>query len=433
MAEELTQFEFDEEFEQKLLAFLVRDIKFYLRNKFVMKAGYFVSKIRGDIYFKASQYMDKYNEIIPQEDIRNEIKDMYLSKKKKDIPIDTYWELLKDLFTRDLSGGGYAEDQVLAFAQGQEMATALKDGAQRIMGGKDLRPILTNVTKALSIANKLELGYNYFEQTIRRTSIGYEMPENTVSTGYKKLDKFLGGGLGGGEIGIIVGPSSRGKTASLVNIALGSLRQKKNVLYIVLEGKVEDIAVRFDLSLSKTSKDYLLKEADKVRDHILMVSRLLKTKLIIKGFPTETVTVDEIDQYITHEEIITELKPDLLIIDSLNLCKRSNPKEDTWLGTNYREGKAMATRRKLPLWSASQAKDDSLKGEIVEPKHIAEATIRIWSDSDVIIGLCQNDTEAEKVPSELRWYLGKNRNRPARKTIPMIFDKDIMSIEETGV
>jgi hypothetical protein len=430
MAEELTQFEFEEEFEQKLLAHLVRDIKFYLRNKFVMKSSYFVSKIRGDIYTRASQYMEKYKEAISLEALRNEITAMYIAKKKKDVPIDMYWDILTDMYARDLSGGGYAEDKVMYFARGQEMASVLKDGAKRIMGGKDLRPILTGAIKALAIGNKLELGYNYFENIIQRTSMGYEKPERTVSTGYKKLDKFLGGGLGSGEIGVIVGPSSRGKTASLVNIALGALTKKRSVLYIVLEGKVEDIAVRFDLLLSRTSKDFLHKEAEKVRDHLLYVSQLLKTKLIIKGFPTETVTVDDIDQYITHEEIITELKPDLLIIDSLNLCKKSNPKEDTWLGTNYREGKAMCIKRNLPLWTASQAKDDSLKGEIVEPKHIAEATIRIWSDSDVVIGLCQTDVEAKEDPAKLRWYLGKNRNREAKKSMPMIFNKSIMFIEE---
>jgi hypothetical protein len=141
--EELTQFEFDEEFEQKLLAFFVRGKDFFNKNSQHMKSSYFVSKIRGDIYHLSSEYVKKYGELISQVDLKNEIKDMYLSKKKKDIPIDTYWELVDNLFTRDLSGEAYAEDQVLAFARGQEMATALKDGAVRLnKGERDLSPIL---------------------------------------------------------------------------------------------------------------------------------------------------------------------------------------------------------------------------------------------------------------------------------------------------
>lgn len=148
------QFEFDEEFEQKLLAFLVRDIAFFRKNSHVMKASYFVNKMREDIYDKASQYVEKYNEPIPQEALRQEIQDMFVAQKKKDVPIDMYFELMVDLYSRDLTGGGYAEDKVLGFAQSQEMANVLNDGANRIMRNKDLRPILTGVTKALAVGSE---------------------------------------------------------------------------------------------------------------------------------------------------------------------------------------------------------------------------------------------------------------------------------------
>jgi hypothetical protein len=153
--EELTQFEFDEEFEQKLLAFFVRDLEFFNENSQHMKSNYFVSKIRGDIYHLSSEYVKKYGKLIPPEDLKNEITNMYLSLKKKDIPIDMYWDVLADLYARDVSvGQQYARDQVVAFAKGQEMANVLKDGAKRIQGGKDLNPILTGVTKALAIGKK---------------------------------------------------------------------------------------------------------------------------------------------------------------------------------------------------------------------------------------------------------------------------------------
>ena len=152
--ERFEQFEFDDEFEQKILAFLVRDIAFFRKNFHVMKASYFVSKIREDVYDKASQYSRKYKEPIPQEALRQEIDRMYRATKKKDVPIDMYFELLDDLYGRDLSGGGYAEDKVIGFAQAQEMANAIKDGVNRILSGKDLRPILTGVTKALEIGAK---------------------------------------------------------------------------------------------------------------------------------------------------------------------------------------------------------------------------------------------------------------------------------------
>lgn len=152
--ERFEQFEFDDEFEQKLLAFLVRDIEFFRRTYHLLKPTYFVNKIREDIYTKASQYASKYKEPIPPEDLRQEIDRMYRATKKKDVTIDMYFDLMKDMYGRDLTGGGYAEDNVLAYVQNQEMANVLKDGAQRIMKGKDLRPILEGVTKTLAIGKR---------------------------------------------------------------------------------------------------------------------------------------------------------------------------------------------------------------------------------------------------------------------------------------
>jgi hypothetical protein len=154
MGTEEKQFKFDDEFEQKILTFLVRDFERFRKYSHLLKASYFVSKIREDIYTKASQYAKEYKASIPQEDLRQEITLMFKAQKKKDVTIDLYFDLIKDLYTRDLTGGDYVEDQVRAFAQSQEMATVLTDGANRVMGGKDLKPILEGVTKALAIGKR---------------------------------------------------------------------------------------------------------------------------------------------------------------------------------------------------------------------------------------------------------------------------------------
>lgn len=424
-------FQFDDTFEQRLLAFLVRDIKFFLRNANLMREMYFMNQIRRDIFHFSSRYMEKYGESPSLDISKNEVYRLFEEKKKKDVAIDLYLELLEDLYQTDLSGGSsYAEDVLVSFAQSREMEKVLMDGAKLVRAKHDLSPILTGVTKVLGLGNKLELGYDYWDEVISRTSRGYDMPEQVVTTGFKRLNKFLGGGLAGGELGVIVAPPNRGKTAAMVNIAHGALVNRKNVIFIGLEGKEDDVAIRFDMRFSRIRKDLLLKESDKVRDILLYQHKLLKSKLILKMFPAETVTVSDIDQYITREEIVQGFKADLIIIDYLNLCKRSNPREDTWLGTNYREGKSMAHRRNRPIWTGVQGKEGSLRENVVSPKHIAESTIRIWADSDVVIGLCQSEEEEKKEPMELRWFLGKNRNRERGKTIPMIFDNFVMMMEE---
>lgn len=434
-------FKFDEEFERRLLAFLVRDINFFLRNSNFVLEQHFTNQFYKDIYRTIKNYFSRYNQPISEVILRNEITNFYIKRQKRDVNIDEYFKVISELFKENISLGiEYTEDQLLNFVKNKEMENILTEGMERVLQNRDLNPILSNVTKILLIGNKLKLGYDYFKEApARLAKLSYESNENVVPTGIKKLDRLLGGGLSAGEIGVIVAPSSRGKTAALVNFAYGAMRRRKNVIYVCLEQKVEDVGTRFDMLISQFDKDDLKKEYEKAVNHILYVEKLFKTKLVLQFFPTETVTVADIDQYISHEQIVNGFEADLIIIDSLNLCKRSNTRDEIWQGTNYREGKAIAGKRNRPLWTAAQAKDGSLTQKFVTPRMISEATIRIWSDSDVIIGLCQDEKEGESEedektkPKPMRIYLGKNRNRQAKREIPIIFDPNVMTMTEQSI
>jgi hypothetical protein len=431
------QLDFEDTFERRLLAFLIRDVEFYLRVSFAIRFDHFKNQYCRDICEQTQEYVKKYQSAIPKDILRNEIEKMFYKQKRQDCTLDEYWEFIDALFAMDLTGKQYTEDEVLKFAQSQQMKKVLGDAIDKVTNREDLSPILADVTKALTIGSKIELGYDYFGETIARSFSGYEPSETMVPTGFKKLDRLLGGGLAGGEMGILVGPSYRGKTAGLINVAAGALSKRKDVLYIGFEDSKDALAIRMDTRISRISKDDIRKESSKVKDSVLYWSTLLKSTLIFKVFPSDSVTVNEIDQYITHEELVRGFKPDLIVIDYLGRCKKSHPKDEFWMGTSYREGRALAVRRNKPLWSAAQAKEGSLTGHRVLPKHIGEATIRIWSECDVMIGLCQSTEELENYGDDtphMRWYIGKRRNeaggRGKASEVPMIFHVTTQFLEE---
>jgi len=430
--EQVVHYEFEEGFERQLLALLIRDREFYVKHQGYCETKYFASQIRRDIWELSREYLEKYiDQSLTYDILANEINHLFYKLKKKNVNIDDYLEEAALVFTADITTGKkYTSDEVLEFARSQQMKIVLTTAAKRVKTRQDLRPIANEVMKALNIGENLNLAYDYFDETITRTTRLYGMSENHVGTGCRKLDRFLGGGLAGGEMGIVVGPPSRGKTAALVNLAVGAMLNRKNVIYFGLEGAERDVAIRFDMRISRINKDLLVKEFKQVQETVTYFHNLLKSTLLIKMYAQEDATVADMDQYLIYEEMARGFKPDIIFIDYLNLCKRPNQRDDNWMGRTYREGKGLATRRNLPLWSAVQAKMDSLKSNIVLPQHIAEATGRVWADSDVIIGLCQTDDQAKTHPMEMSWYLGKNRNRPAKRRIPMIFDSDIMLIEE---
>jgi len=441
----MDQFPFDEGFENILLARFVRDRKFFFSYRGVVKESYFQSSINQKIFELVSKYYNTYTENMTIEVLKNEVTKYFEYSRRNETDevyrqkYEFFLDTIDKLFTVDISSGEmYTGDAIVDFAKRKELERVILEAASRITKGENLDKISQEIIKVQAIGASVSLGYDYFKETARRITLMYEKPEHVVGTGYKRLDRYLGGGLAGGELGLVVGPPSRGKTSALVNLAVGAMINRRNAVYFVLEGPVEDVAVRFDMRLARKSKivskgESWKSESDAVYNFVTYFSRQFKAKLILQMFPTETASVKDLDDFLTHLELVDDFVPDVIFIDYLNLCKRPFSKEDIWTGRNYREGKALATRRAKPVWSAVQAKMGALVNDVISPKDIAEATGRIWADTDVILGLCQSAEEEKKKPMEMRWYLGKNRNRPAKRIVPMIFDSSIMLIEERSL
>lgn len=68
------------------------------------------------------------------------------------------------------------------------------------------------LNKALNAGNNNEMGSGVFDNTEETLSNEYRVP---MPTGIESLDKILEGGLGKGELGVIIGPSSFGKAQPL--------------------------------------------------------------------------------------------------------------------------------------------------------------------------------------------------------------------------
>ena len=165
------QFDFEDTFERRLLAFLVRDLEFFNRNSHAIRFDYFENQFCRDICEQAQDYVQKYGSAFPKDILRNEIQKMFFERKRQDVTIDEYWTFIDDLFAMDLSGEQYTEDEVLRFAQRQQMHKVLGDAIDRVTARQDLTPILADVTKAVEIGSK-----NLWEPLTREQVLAMKNP-----------------------------------------------------------------------------------------------------------------------------------------------------------------------------------------------------------------------------------------------------------------
>ena len=191
----------------------------------------------------------------------------------------------------------------------------------------------------------------------------------TIPTGVKVIDALTGGGLGKGEIGLILTPSGVGKTTLLTVIANTAREQNLNVLQIVFEDTIQQIqrkhvAIWTGIPLSQLDEnnDVALQKSN---EHI---ESLGAGKLTIKKFSQEDTTMRDIKDFIIREQKKWGFTYDIVILDYLDCLeshKRTADRNEAEL-VIVKSFEAMASDLDIPCWSAIQSNRSGFDAELVE-------------------------------------------------------------------
>lgn len=232
------------------------------------------------------------------------------------------------------------------------------------------------LNKALTQGISEDLGYSVFDNEMETLSEDYRV---AIPTGIGKIDETLEGGLGKGELGVIVGSSSFGKTSLTTAMAsyAATYRCPQNnndgykVLQIVFEDRVKQIQRKHFGRITGIEAKDLSKPGyiDLVREQLEKYEdkEILQKNLRIIRLPSGEKTADDI------KRLIIKLKnngfsPDLVIVDYFEclLCK-GDSSDDKWEkeGKTMRKFEAMAGELNIGIWIPVQGTKDSLNVEVV--------------------------------------------------------------------
>jgi len=151
-----------------------------------------------------------------------------------------------------------------------------------------------------------------------------------------------------------------GKSLFLCHHASNCLSQGMNVLYITCEMAEERIAERIDANLLDTTLDSLRDLPKDVYDRrIESLKTRVKGKLIIKEYPTASANTNHFRILLEDLWLKKRFKPDIIIVDYLNICASSRMKAGavnsyTYIKAIAEELRGLAAERNVPIWSATQ-------------------------------------------------------------------------------
>ena len=316
----------------------------------------------------------------------------------------------------------FVKDKTLDFCKKQTLQQALEESVKAIKQ-ENYEDVLNIMKDAVFKGNTSTLGHNFFEDHEARFTL---IDRATCPTGITHLDKkeVLNGGLGRGEIGVVVANTGVGKSHYLVAMGAEALRRGKNVVHYTFELTETAVGIRYDSNLCNISSSNVVENKETI----------LKTyeendfgNLIIKQYPTGGASIITIRNHLD-KLMMKDFKPSLLVIDYADIMRSTRTYDSLRheLKLVYEELRNLAMEMNIPVWTASQANRDSAKAEVVGLENMSEAYGKAMV-ADVVVSISRKPME--KSTGAGRLFVAKNRAGRDGLMFPIRIDTSMSKIE----
>ena len=341
----LENFLFNEDYAKKVLVF-VRD-------------SYFSEQSEKVIFKNIQQYIIKYNE-------RPSIDALTVMLNDSDnLSQPVFDESLKLIDSFSNSNNNELEwllDKTEEWAKEKSLHNAIMESITILDNktDKDKGAIPDLLSKALAVSLDTNIGHDYIEDYEDRFEF-YHREETRLPFDLNYFNDITNGGIPNKSLTVLLAGTGGYKTLTKCHLAANWLEEGYNVLYITLEMAEEKIAERIDANLLNTSLNDL-----KTMDEIYFGRAIKKLKekklgkLIIKEYPTATAHAGHFRFLLGELKLKKSFKPDVIIIDYLNICASSRLKSSAILQSyNYvkaiaEELRGIAVEYDVPIITSSQ-------------------------------------------------------------------------------
>lgn len=410
---------FGKNFQEKLAQLMFQDRQFADQLREVLDLNFFELKYIQLFCKKLFDYRDKYD-MYPSSSIMNTVLRTELEEDNEALN-----KQVRDFFARilaspEIEDEDYIKDTSLDFCRRQKIKEALVKSAGLMNKSNSLDEIGVIVTSALKLGTDNNYGYDYKLDFEKRFML---KERNPVSTGWDRVDGITQGGLGRGELGVVIAPTGAGKSMALVHLGAMAVKAGLQVVHYTLELSDTVVASRYDACLTGVPLTNLMDEKEMILEEVKNV----RGKLIIKEYPTKTASTSVIKNHLKRIASAGQ-KVDMIIVDYgdlLNPTVRYKEKR-TELETIYEELRAIAMEFVCPVWTASQTNRSGLNAEVVTMESISEAFNKCFV-ADFIFSVSR--TVDDKKTNSGRIFIAKNRNGPDGIVMPLYMDTSVVKME----
>jgi replicative DNA helicase len=348
-------------FQQKLIKAIIEDKKFGETIIDVLESKFFDNNSFRYIVENIKELHVSYTKIPTYETLAQKITKEETTTGSNRHHIDTL-ESIKNIEKDD----EYVKDTALNFCKQQNLKKELKLVQNIIDNGEfeSYSKIETIIQKALQVGIIDDTTTDVFDDIEDVLDKDYRVP---ISTGIVGIDNLLKGGLGIGELGVVLAPTGTGKTTLLTKFANTAYNNGKNVLQIYFEDNPGEIKRKHYTIWSNIKSDEQPQFKEEVIQRVKEQQSRSTGVLKLTKLPSDGTTISNIRSRI--RKMISEgFKPDLILIDYVDCIspEKSNGGEE-WKGEGsiMRSLEAMTSEFNVAIWTATQGNRESISSEIV--------------------------------------------------------------------
>ena len=415
MESNTTLTQFGTSFQSKIITSCLLDSMFLQTIMEVLQPEYFESDANSWLAKTINEYFNKYKTTPTLEALKIEIENI-----ENDVFKISVVEGLKDAWRyREANDLQFVQEKTLDFCKNQVLKSAIMESVN-LLENQNYDGIKTVIDNAMKAGTPVDVGHDYNvgieERLTKSTRI-------TIKTPWDITNEIMDGGLGEGELGVVVAPAGVGKTWLLQSIAAGAIKRGFTVVHYTLELNETYVGLRYDTVFSGITTQNIKFQKDDVKK----VIDSLEGRMVIKYYPTRSATVNTLAAHVKQLEL-KNIKPDMIIVDYADILRDNSGMREVrhQLGAVYEELRGLAGELKVPIWTASQANRSALEEEVIEATKVAEAYSKIMI-ADFVMSISRK--AEDKLSHTARCHIIKNRFGMDGITYPMSMNTNLGKIE----
>jgi len=404
-----TLVKYGQSYQSKVVASLITDVKFLEQVTEITKPAFFESQANQWIIQEVQDYFNEFRAVPTMEVFKIKVGSVEDKALKQ-----TVVEQLKNVYTQvgadDLA---YVKKEYLTFCKNQKVKDALLKSVDLLKAG-NYDKIIDTMMAASKVGVESDLGLDYIENF---ESILEDVKRDSCSTGWDVIDELMDGGLGPGELGVVMAPSGIGKSWFLSKIACSALQNGLDVLHYTLELSESYVGQRYTTILTNVgTADQKMR-----KDEIIRKIKQVPGRVRIKYYPPQFASAKTIA---AHVEKVRQIgfKPKLIIIDYADLLKSGSGNRDglyAELGGIYEELRGLSGETQIPVWTATQTNRAAIDHEVIQADSVGDSYKKVQT-ADFIMSVSRKTKD--KLSNTGRIHIVKNRFGPDGMTFPAKID-----------